>query len=83
VPARPAHEVRYLDVGDYLHLAAAALDVLPGSLFDVADPDRPGYRNGRQFVAIDTAAAVDMMIRIAGSKAEPDEIDDWIARRLR
>lgn len=40
-------------------------------------------RNGRHFMAIDTATTVDMMVRIAGSKAESDEIDDWIARQLR
>ena len=29
------------------------------------------------------AGVVDMMVRIAGSKLEPDEVDDWIVRQLR
>jgi death-on-curing protein len=134
VSATPPHDVRYLDLGDYLYLAAAALHVAPESMFDVVDlglaesalhapaatfggvefypdlvtkarvllvhlaknhplPDgnkRAAYlamieflaRNGRQFLSTDTGATVDMMVRIAGSKVDPDEIEDWIRRQL-
>jgi prophage maintenance system killer protein len=39
-------------------------------------------RNGRQFLAADTSATVDMMVRIAGSKVEQDEVEDWIRRQI-
>ena len=39
-------------------------------------------RNGRQFMATDVDAAVDMMVKIAGSEVEPAEIEDWIRRQL-
>jgi death on curing protein len=135
VSAMPPHDVRYLDLGDYLYLAAAALQVAPESMVHVVDlglaesalhapaatfggvefypdlvtkarvlvvhlaknhppPDgnkRAAYlamieflaRNGRQFLAADTSATVDMMVRIAGSKVEQDEVEDWIRRQLR
>jgi death on curing protein len=134
VSAMPPHDVRYLDLGDYLYLAAAALQVAPESMFHVVDlglaesalhapaatfggvefypdlvtkarvlvvhlaknhplPDgnkRAAYlamieflaRNGRQFLAADTSATVDMMVRIAGSKVEQDEVEDWIRRQI-
>jgi death-on-curing protein len=39
-------------------------------------------RNGRQFVAADVDAAIDMMVKIAGSQIEPAEVEDWIRRQL-
>jgi death on curing protein len=39
-------------------------------------------RNGRQFVATDVNAAIDMMVKIAGSEVDPAEIEDWIRRQL-
>jgi death-on-curing protein len=33
-------------------------------------------RNGRQFLSTDTGATVDMMVRIAGSKVDHDEVED-------
>ena len=35
--ATPPHEVRYLDLADYLYLAGAALDAAPQAVFDVAN----------------------------------------------
>jgi death-on-curing protein len=37
MPDSPPHEVRYLDLADYLYLAGAALDTAPQAVFDVAD----------------------------------------------
>jgi hypothetical protein len=37
VSAMPPHDVRYLDLGDYLYLAAAALQVAPESMVHVVD----------------------------------------------
>jgi death-on-curing protein len=37
MPTPPHDDVQYLDLADYLYLAAAALDVAPEALFDVAD----------------------------------------------
>jgi death-on-curing protein len=134
MPDTPPHDVRYLDLGDYLYLAGAALDRPPQAVFDVADlglaesalhapaatfggvefypdlvtkarvlvvhltknhplPDgnkRAAYlamieflaRNGRQFLATDVDAAIDMMVKIAGSEVPPAEIEDWIRRQL-
>jgi death on curing protein len=39
-------------------------------------------RNGRQFLAADVGAAIDMMVKIAGSEVDPAEVDDWIRRQL-
>ena len=39
-------------------------------------------RNGRQFLAADVGAAIDMMVKIAGSDVDPAEIDDWISDQL-
>jgi prophage maintenance system killer protein len=39
-------------------------------------------RNGRRFMATDVDAAIDMMVKIAGSEVEPAEIEDWIRRQL-
>jgi death on curing protein len=134
MPNSPPHDVRYLDLADYLYLAGAALDAAPQAVFDVADlglaesalhapaatfggvefypdlvtkarvllvhltknhplPDgnkRAAFlamieflaRNGRQFLAADVGAAIDMMVKIAGSEVDPAEVDDWIRRQL-
>jgi hypothetical protein len=37
MPPTPPHDVRYLDLADYLYLAGAALDAAPQAVFDVAD----------------------------------------------
>ena len=37
MPNPPVDDFQYLDLGDYLTLAAAALDVAPEALVDVAD----------------------------------------------
>jgi death-on-curing protein len=37
MPATPPHDVRYLDLADYLYLAGAALDTAPQAVFDMAD----------------------------------------------
>jgi hypothetical protein len=37
MPTPPLDDIQYLDLGDYLVLAGAALDVAPEALFDVAD----------------------------------------------
>jgi death-on-curing protein len=133
MPSPPPNHVQYLDLGDYLVLAGAALDVAPEALFDVADlalaesalhapaasfagvefypdlvtkarvlvthlaknhplPDgnkRAAFlamieflaRNGRRFVAEHVDTAIDMMVRIAASKADTDEVEDWIRRQ--
>jgi death on curing protein len=39
-------------------------------------------RNGRQFIATDVDATIDMMVKIAGSEVDPGEIEDWIERHL-
>jgi death on curing protein len=39
-------------------------------------------RNERQFLATDVDAAIDMMVKIAGSEVDPAEIEDWIRRQL-
>ena len=39
-------------------------------------------RNGRQFLADDVDATIDMMVKIAGSEVDPVEIEDWIRRQL-
>jgi death on curing protein len=39
-------------------------------------------RNGQRFVAEDVDTAIDMMVRIAGSKADVVEVEDWIRRQL-
>ena len=39
-------------------------------------------RNGRQFLADDVDATIDMMVKIAGSEVEPAEVDDWIRQQL-
>jgi death-on-curing protein len=39
-------------------------------------------RNGRRFVATDVEAAIDMMVKVAGSDVEPAEVEDWIRRQL-
>jgi death-on-curing protein len=39
-------------------------------------------RNGRQFVATDVDATIDMMVKIAGSEVEPAEVEDWIRQQL-
>jgi death-on-curing protein len=39
-------------------------------------------RNGRLFIAADVDAAIDMMVKIAGSEVEPAEVEDWIRRQL-
>jgi death-on-curing protein len=39
-------------------------------------------RNGRQFIATDVDATIDMMVKIAGSDVEPAEVEDWIRRQL-
>jgi hypothetical protein len=44
MPTPPPDDTQYLDLGDYLTLAGAALDVAPEALFDVAAADRV---NGR------------------------------------
>jgi death-on-curing protein len=134
MPDSPPHDVRYLDLADYLYLAGAALDTTPHVVFDVADlglaesalhapaatyggvefypdlvtkarvlvvhltknhplPDgnkRAAYlamieflaRNGRQFLATDVGAAIDMMVKIAGSDVDSAEIEEWIRRQL-
>jgi death on curing protein len=40
-------------------------------------------RNGRQFLADDVDATIDMMVKIAGSEVEPAEVEDWIRQQLR
>ena len=134
MPSPPLNDVQYLDLGDYLYLAGAALNVAPEALFDVADlglaesalhapaatfagvefypdlvtkarvlvthlvknhplPDgnkRAAFlamieflaRNGRRFVAENVDTAIDMMVRIAASKADAGEVEDWIRRQL-
>jgi death-on-curing protein len=134
MPSPPLDDVRYLDLGDYLVLAGAALDVAPEALFDMADlalaesalhapaatfagvefypdlvtkarvlvvhlaknhplPDgnkRAAFlaiieflaRNGQRFVADNVGTAIDMMVRIAASKADAAEVEDWIRRQL-
>ncbi len=37
MPANPPHDMRCLDLADYLYLAGAALDAAPQAVFDVAD----------------------------------------------
>ena len=39
-------------------------------------------RNGRQFVATDVDATIDMMLKIAGSEVEPAEVEDWIRQQV-
>jgi death-on-curing protein len=39
-------------------------------------------RNGRQFLAADVDATIDMMVKIAGSEVDPAEVDTWIRRQL-
>ena len=39
-------------------------------------------RNGRQFIATDVDATIDMMFKVAGSEVEPAEVEDWIRRQL-
>ena len=39
-------------------------------------------RNGRQFIATDVDATIDMMVKVAGSEVEPAEVEDWIRRQL-
>jgi death-on-curing protein len=39
-------------------------------------------RNGRQFVAADVDATIDMMVKIAGSQVEPAEVENWIRQQL-
>jgi death on curing protein len=39
-------------------------------------------RNGRQFVAADIEATIDVMVKIAGSEVEPAEVEGWIRRQL-
>jgi death-on-curing protein len=39
-------------------------------------------RNGRRFVATDVNTTIDMMVKIAGSEADPVEVEDWIRRQL-
>ena len=39
-------------------------------------------RNGRQFLATDVGAAIDTMVKIAGSEVDPAEVEDWIRRQL-
>ena len=39
-------------------------------------------RNGRQFLATDVGAAIDMMVKIAGSEVEQAEVEDWIGRQV-
>jgi death on curing protein len=134
MPNPPVDDFQYLDLGDYLTLAAAALDVAPEALVDVADlglaesalhapaatfagvefypdlvtgarvlvtrlaknhplPDgnkRAAFlamieflaRNGQRFVAENADTAIDMMVRIAASKADTAEVEDWIRRQL-
>jgi death on curing protein len=40
-------------------------------------------RNGQRFVAENVDATIDMMVRIAASKADAVEVEDWIRRQLR
>jgi death-on-curing protein len=134
MPAKPPHDVQYLDLADFLYLAGAALDLAPEAVFDVADlglaesalhapaatfggvefypdlvtkarvlvvhlaknhplPDgnkRAAYlamieflaRNGRQFIATDVDATIDMMVKIAGSEVDQAEVEDWIRRQV-
>ena len=39
-------------------------------------------RNGQRFVAENVDTAIDMMVRIAASKADAAEVEDWIRRQL-
>jgi len=39
-------------------------------------------RNGRRFQATDVNAAIDMMVKIAGSEVDPAEVEEWIRRQL-
>jgi prophage maintenance system killer protein len=39
-------------------------------------------RNGQRFVAEDVDTAIDMMVRIAASKVDAAEVEDWIRRQL-
>ena len=39
-------------------------------------------RNGQRFVAENADTAIDMMVRIAASKADTAEVEDWIRRQL-
>jgi len=39
-------------------------------------------RNGRLFMATDVDAAIDMMVKIAGSEVDQAEVEDWIMRQL-
>jgi death-on-curing protein len=39
-------------------------------------------RNGQRFVAENVDTAIDMMVRIAASKADTAEVEEWIRRQL-
>jgi death on curing protein len=39
-------------------------------------------RNGQRFVAENVDTAIDMMVRIAASKVDAAEVEDWIRRQL-
>jgi prophage maintenance system killer protein len=39
-------------------------------------------RNEPQFLATDVDAAIEMMVKIAGSEVDPADIEDWIRRQL-
>jgi death-on-curing protein len=114
VPTTPPHDVRYLDLADFLVLAGAALDVAPevalhapaaaygGVEFypelvakarvllmhlvkDHPLPDgnkRAAYLAMIEFLASDVDAAIDMMVKIAGSEVDPAKVEDWISRQL-
>ena len=38
-------------------------------------------RNGRRFLAADVNQTIDMMVKIAGSEVDEDEVEDWIRRQ--
>jgi death-on-curing protein len=87
MPDTPPHDVRYLD----LVTKARVLVVHLTKNHPLPDGNkRAAYlamieflaRNGRQFLATDVDAAIDMMVKIAGSEVPPAEIEDWIRRQL-
>ncbi len=57
MPAKPPHDVQYLDLADYLYLAGAALHVAPEALFDTTDL---GLAESALYAPAATFAGVDL-----------------------
>jgi hypothetical protein len=45
-------------------------------------PDTPAHDVRYLDLATDVNAAIDMMVKIAGSEVNPAEVEDWIRRQL-